>query len=321
MTILLIFAGMTLLSFAAVAVCMRPTSSQKVAKQRLMEISHSQVAIAGQVSAENLVTVPHQSESGKLEQMFRQYRFARHLSTLIVHAGKTHSVTSLISMSVGLAFTGGIVARLFVSALPLQAVAVLIAGALPYAKLRFQRSRRMKALNDALPATIDLMARALRAGHSMSSAIEVIAEQSAEPLASEFQQVAQQQKLGMPFRDAVLQLTERVPSKDLHFLVTAILVQKETGGDLTEILDRTVEIIRDRLRIEGEIKTYTAQGRMTGWILSILPIVMLIMINIVNPGYSQVLFQDPLGQKLLYAGGTLIIVGALTIRAIVNIEV
>jgi tight adherence protein B len=155
----------------------------------------------------------------------------------------------------------------------------------------------------------------------MSSAIEVIAEQSAEPLASEFQQVAQQQKLGMPFRDSVLQLTERIPSKDLHFVVTAILVQKETGGDLTEILDRTVEIIRERLRIEGEIKTYTAQGRLTGWILSGLPIVMLRVINMVNPGYSQVLFQDPLGQKLLYAAGTLIIIGGLTIRAIVTIEV
>jgi tight adherence protein B len=321
MTILLIFAGMTLLSFAAIAVFMRPTSSQKVAKQRLIEISHSQVAIAGQSSAEDLVTVPHQSESGKLEQMFHRYRFARRLSTSIAHAGKTYSVTSLISMSVGLAFAGGIVAHLFVSALPLEAATVLVGGALPYAKLRFQRSRRMKALNDALPATIDLMARALRAGHSMSSAIEVIAEQSAEPLASEFQQVAQQQKLGMPFRDAVLQLTDRIPSKDLHFVVTAILVQKETGGDLTEILDRTVEIIRERLRIEGEIKTYTAQGRLTGWILSGLPIVMLIVINMVNPGYSQVLFQDPLGQKLLYAAGTLIIIGGLTIRAIVTIEV
>jgi tight adherence protein B len=104
-------------------------------------------------------------------------------------------------------------------------------------------------------------------------------------------------------------------------VVTAILVQKETGGDLTEILDRTVEIIRERLRIEGEIKTYTAQGRLTGWILSGLPIVMLIVINMVNPGYSQVLFQDPLGQKLLYAAGTLIIIGGLTIRAIVTIEV
>src|SRR5260370_83168 len=175
MTILLIFAGMTLLSFAATAGSKNPPSPQNGAKQLLIEISHSQVAIAGQSSAEDLVTVPHQSESGKLEQMFHRYRFARRLSTSIAHAGKTYSVTSLISMSVGLAFAGGIVAHLFVSALPLEAATVLVGGALPYAKLRFQRSRPMKALNDPLPPPTDLMPRSFTPHHSMSSAIEVIA--------------------------------------------------------------------------------------------------------------------------------------------------
>ena len=124
-----------------------------------------------------------------------------------------------------------------------------------------------------------------------------------------------------PFRDALLQFGDRIPSKDLHFLITAILVQKETGGDLTEILDRTTRVIRDRVRIEGEIRTYTAQGRLTGWILGGLPVALLVILNIMTPGYSKVLFHDPVGQDLLYAGGVMIVIGGLIIRKIVNIQV
>jgi tight adherence protein B len=165
------------------------------------------------------------------------------------------------------------------------------------------------------------MARALRAGHSMNSSIEMIAEQSPEPLSSEFVQVFKQQRLGVHFRDALLQMGSRVPSRDLQFLITAILVQKETGGDITEILDRTAHVIRDRVRIEGEVRVRTAQGRLTGWILGLLPVIMLVLLNIVSPGYSSVLFHDPTGQKLLYTGGALIFLGGLVIRKIVNIQV
>jgi tight adherence protein B len=113
----------------------------------------------------------------------------------------------------------------------------------------------------------------------------------------------------------------RIPSRDLQFLITAILVQKETGGDLTEILDRAAHVIRDRIRIEGEVRTHTAQGRLTGWILGLLPVILLALLNIVSPGYSSVLFHDPTGQKMLYAGGALIVLGGLVIRKIVDVQV
>jgi tight adherence protein B len=112
-----------------------------------------------------------------------------------------------------------------------------------------------------------------------------------------------------------------VPSRDLQFLITAILVQKETGGDLTEILARASHVIRERVRIQGEVETRTAQGRLTGWILGLMPLVMLALINIISPGYSDILFHDPLGQDLLYAGAVLILVGAVIIRKIVNVQV
>lgn len=187
--------------------------------------------------------------------------------------------------------------------------------------LRIKRNRRVKAFNDALPDAIDLMARCLVAGHSVGSSIEMVGQQAPEPLAFEFVQVYQQQRLGLQFREALLQMGGRVPSRDLQFLITAILVQKETGGDLTEILARTSHVIRERIRIQGEVKTRTAQGRLTGWILGLLPVVMLVLINIISPGYSHVLFHDPIGQGLMYAGATLIAIGAFFIRRIVDIQV
>jgi tight adherence protein B len=202
-----------------------------------------------------------------------------------------------------------------------SAGAAVIGSLLPYFLLRFKRNRRVKAFNSQLPDAIDLMARSLIAGHSMGSSIELISGQSPEPLAGEFVQVFQQQRLGLHFRDALLQMGRRVPSRDLQFLITAILVQKETGGDLTEILDRASHVIRERVRIEGEVRTRTAQGRLTGWILALLPIVMLGLINLISPGYSSVLFHDPTGQRLLYLGAALIAIGALIIRKIVDVQV
>ncbi|HUD21370.1 MAG TPA: type II secretion system F family protein, partial [Acidobacteriaceae bacterium] len=189
---------------------------------------------------------------------------------------------------------------------------------MPFGVISFKRSRRLAAFNAALPDAIDMMGRAMRAGHSMVASINTVAEQSMEPVKSEFCEVFKQQNFGLPIRDALTQMLDRVPSQDLKVLVTGILVQKETGGNLAEILDRTAGVIRERLRIQGEIRTHTAQGRMTGWILCSLPIVMLILINFINPGYSDVLMNTQIGHLLIYIGLGLLITGAVVIRTIIN---
>ena len=163
-----------------------------------------------------------------------------------------------------------------------------------------------------------MLARALRAGHSVVGAMETLAENAQEPAASEFSEIFKQLNLGLPMRDALMQLLDRVPSSDLRVLVTAILVQKDTGGNLVEILDRTVFVIRERLRIQGEIQVQTAQGRLTGWILSALPVVMMVLLNLVNPGYSSILFHDPFGRKLMYVSLGMLLLGSLIIRHMVN---
>ena len=136
------------------------------------------------------------------------------------------------------------------------------------------RANRLKRFNQALPDALDLITRALRAGHSISAAIEIVGQEAVEPVRAEFREVSRRQNFGLPHREALLELASRVPSQDLQFVITAMLVQKETGGNLVDTLERTAAVVRDRMRIQGEVRTYTAQGRMTGYILGALPIIM-----------------------------------------------
>jgi tight adherence protein B len=314
---LITFVLALVLSFTIFMVAMRPAQSNRNLDQRLVAIREPARADDTTLDLEGTEI---QSYASRLGHILRNYQFSKSLQTMLVHANSASSVGGVVIASVGISLGCGLAGLVFLRAWPLVAAAAGLGAALPWGLLRFQRARRLKAFNAALPEAIDLMARALRAGHSVGSLMELVAEQTPEPLAGEFLRVHQQQKFGLRFRDALLQLGERMPSQDLRFLITAILVQRETGGDLTEILDRAAHVIRERLRIQGEVRTYTAQGRLTGWILSLLPVALLLLINLVTPGYSKILFNDPTGQKLLYTGAVLIAIGALTIRNIVDIK-
>jgi tight adherence protein B len=309
------------LSYSILMLGTRTTASSKAVQVRLAII---QRAIQAQKTGTNGVDIGVDEERNyaiRLGVFLQRYRFGKKLQVLLIHADSSMSLGGIVLACAGTALGCGLLGFLITHMLMVAGVATVFGAVIPYALLRRKRNRRLKAFNSALPDAIDLMARSLRTGHSMNPSIEMIAKQSPEPLSSEFLQVFKQQRLGLPFREALLQMGTRIPSKDLHFLITAILVQKETGGDLTEILDRTSHVIRDRVRIEGEVRTRTAQGRLTGWILSLLPVIMLVLINFVNPGYSAILFHDPTGQKMLYTGGALIILGGLIIRKIVDVQV
>ncbi len=309
------------ISFTILMRSMRATASSKSAQVRLTTIRHSIQAQKSGTSGAELEAAGEENFFVRLDILLERYPLGKKLKVLLLHADSGMSMSGIVLGSAGAALVCGLLGYVFTRMFLLAAAATVAGALIPYVLLRMKRDRRLKAFNTALPDAIDLMARALRAGHSMNSSIEMIAEQSPEPLASEFVQVFKQQRLGLHFREALMQMGSRIPSKDLQFLITAILVQKETGGDLTEILDRTTHVIRDRIRIQGEVRTHTAQGRMTGWILGLLPVIMLVLLNIASPGYSSVLFHDPTGQKLLYAGGVLIVLGGLVIRKIVDVQV
>lgn len=308
------------LSFSVFVLLLRPKASRS-ARKRLSIIQESVHPHSAGAHSSDLVISERQSTSARLTVFLHRYQFARSLKALLVQADSALNVGGACLLSSACAALCGLVLFLVVRNLALALIAAGAGACIPYYVFRFRRSRRLKHFNDCLPDAIDLMARSLRAGHAIGSAIEMVAEQMPEPLAFEFVQVYQQQRLGLQFREALAQMCERVPSRDLQFLVTAILVQKETGGDLTEILDRSCHVIRERVRIEGEVRTHTAQGRLTGWILSLLPVCLLVLMNLVSPGYSKLLFKDPVGQDLMYAGAALIVLGSVIIRKIVNVQV
>ena len=268
--------------------------------------------------AAQLLKATRTSKFGWLEEILERFQFSRKLQIRIMQAHSSTTVGTLILSSLGLSLIGYAIVWFFVPIALIDIAAAAALALLPFGLLSFKRSRRINAFNAVLAESIDMLARALRAGHSVIGALEILTQNVQEPAASEFGEVFKQQNIGMPLRDALMQLLDRVPSADLRVLVTAILVQKDTGGNLAEILDRTVAVIRDRLRIQGEIRVQTAQGRLTGWILSALPVVMLVLINLVNPGYSSVLLHDPTGHKLIYVSLGMLTVGALIIRHIVN---
>ena len=199
--------------------------------------------------------------------------------------------------------------------------AAVIAAFVPFAVISWKRSSRLGKFEEHLPEALDLLGRAVRAGHSFTTGLELIAQEASEPIASEFRATFEEQNLGLPLRDSLLNLTERVPIVDVQLLVTALLIQRDSGGNLAEILDELSRVIRDRFRIYREVKVKTAQGRLTAGILIAMPLIMLAAMGALNPSYIRVLFVDPTGQMMLFVAGSMQIFGSLILWRIVNIEV
>jgi tight adherence protein B len=197
----------------------------------------------------------------------------------------------------------------------------LIAAATPILVVVYKRRKRLQEFEKRFPEALDLLGRAVRAGHAFTTGIEMVSNDTAEPVGGEFRTTFEEQNFGLPLRDALLNMAQRVPLVDVRFFVTALLVQKETGGNLAELLDELARVIRERFRIRRDVQVKTAQGRLTAAILIVLPIAMLVMMRIVNPSYVRVLFEDPLGPKLLAGAAALQAVGSLILWKIVHIEV
>ena len=316
MSLFLAFSFMMLLIFAAIMFATKPTSEQKAMDKRFDELKARR-----QMAAEASGLLLAQADAGKyawIEDLVQNFSLSAQLQTLITQSDTNITLGKLLFLSVFAMMIVGTVAYAFLKQ-PVPALGAAAAALfLPFTFLKIKRGRRLDAFNNGLADAIDMMARSLRAGHSVVAALGIVAEQAVEPVKFEFNEVYKKQNYGLPLREAMMELLDRVPSQDLRVLVTGMMVQKESGGNLAEILDRIAFVIRERIRIFGEIRTHTAQGRLTGYILCGLPIVMLVLLNVINPGYSNVLFNTPTGHKLLYLGVGLLVAGGLTIRKIIN---
>ena len=198
---------------------------------------------------------------------------------------------------------------------------VLLGFFVPYAYASHMRSKRFQQFEEKFPEAIDTLARAVRAGHAFTTALEMIANEVSEPVAGEFRQLYEEQKFGLPVREALVNLVDRIPLVDVKFFVTAVMLQRETGGNLAEILDNLSYMIRERFKILRQVRVYTAQGRLTMMLLMGLPPTIVVTMLIMNPSFIRPLFADPIGHALLAAGITLQTVGYFVIRRIIQIQV
>lgn len=314
------FIGMLVVIFVVMIVMLRPTASEKTLEKRLRTIER--VSVGGiPDDATDLLRQEKLSDIPWLNEMMLEWGSLHRIQKLLDQAESDWTVGKLISISIILFVLGSWGASFRAPSIILALIVGLALGALPTLVILIKRGRRLRKFEELLPDTIDLMARALRAGHTISSSIEMVASEGSEPVASEFRRVFEQQNFGLPLREAMLGLAGRVPLPDVSFLVTAILVQKETGGNLAEVLDKTAVVIRERFRLRGQLRVYTAQGRLTGWILASLPFIMFVLLNIVNPAYMRILYTDPAGRTLIYAGVVLMVVGGWVIRKVIDIKV
>jgi tight adherence protein B len=314
------FFAVLLISFVVVTFATAPTRIDKTLQARLAAVTSDKVAgvSTSTLEASELLRKTASSRFDWIGQSISKYISMAVLQKWISQAALNTTASAVLVQTAAAAGIGFIVTMFFAPVLAAELGGAVLCSSLPWARVAFARYRRLRSFDKALPHAIDMMARSLRAGHSTAGAIEIMAEGAPEPARTEFSEVFRQQNFGLPLRDALMQLLDRVPSQDLRVLVTAIVVQRETGGNLVEVLDRSVHVIRERQRIQGEIRVQTAQGRLTGWILTLLPVVVMGLINVMDPGYSKPLLQDPFGHKLLILCGCLILAGALVINRIIN---
>lgn len=271
-------------------------------------------------SRDSVVRAAAKGEDGFMQVLAERIPQLWDLHHLLVQSGLNWTMEGFTTRVAAVGTVLGLVAFVAFRSPAIAGVAAVLGGAVPFLYVRWKKGKRIHQLDSQLPDAIDLIARAVRAGHPLSEGLRMASEEAPEPLASEFRVTFEEQKFGLPFEEALLGLGDRVEIVDVRILITAILVQREVGGNLTEILEQIAETMRARFTLKRQVRVYTAQGRMSGYTLAALPILVGTAIFLINPSYIRTLFQEPLGHGLLIGAGLLQGFGFLWIRRIVDVR-
>lgn len=317
MTLVLVFLLLLILLFAVLMYFLKPTSMEKAVEEQLASLDNTQSPGV----ARTTILKERAVRSNALDDLARLLPWSIEGTRLIKQAGLDWSFGTVTAVSAVAGVVAFWLASLFSSATPINAAIAAGAAVAPFIYLYIQREVRFRKFSALLPEAVDLMSRGLRAGHSISAVLEMVGNEIAEPIGAEFRALQGEQSLGLPIRESMANLVDRVPIDDLRFLATAILLQKESGGNLAQILDKTSMVIRERARLRGQLQIYTAQGRITGYILGAAPFLMFGIISMVNHDYEKTLFSDPFGLKMVYFGLGMMVIGILAIRKIIDIKV
>ena len=261
------------------------------------------------------------SSMPKFNRLLLRASWAGRLRRFTAQAGLNILPGKLILWSLVLGVGLYVIVPYFYSNQVVAIIAAAFGAVAPTVYVGFKRARRLQAFEKTFPEAVDLLGRAVRAGHAFTTGLEMVTTELPEPVAGEFKLVFDEQSFGLPLRDALTNLAERVPIVDVRFFVTALLIHKETGGNLAAILDDLASVIRDRFRLLREVRVRTAQGRLTAGILIALPPAMILLMRTINPDYVNVLFTDPIGPYMLGGAALLQVVGSIILWKVVNIHV
>ncbi len=259
------------------------------------------------------------SDISLFNRILRQLDITRKLKQWLEQSD-THIKVGTLVLTIALLMVFGLLFTWNSTNFLLRFLVVIGLGLIPILFILYRRSLRLRAFVRAFPDALDMMTSSLRAGHALNKAIQMVGLEAPDPIGVEFRKTFEETNLGLPMREALVNLTQRVNSIDLKLFITAVLLQRETGGNLAEILEKISYTIRERFKLMGQIRTYTAQGRMTMWVLGSMPVVFSLIINAINPDYFAPLLESPAGRKLLMAGAIMQILGFLVIRKIIRIK-
>ena len=271
--------------------------------------------------AKALLKTLNQGPLPALDRAFGETARGRSLAVWLEQSGTKTSVSSIMLMAVIAGLITGFLTATFTRA-PISMIAGFALGAsVPFLVLRVKRGRRLRSFEEQFPEALDLISRALKAGHAFATGLKMVADEMPEPVGPEFRKTFDEQNFGLPLKDALENLTVRVPLLDVRFFSTAVLIQRETGGNLSEILDNLAHVVRERFKILRQVRVYTAHGRLTGYVLLALPAFLSIALMFINPEHMNLLFRERMGQMMLMAAIVMQTFGFLWIKKIVKIEV
>ena len=319
---LLLFLGVLGLLLSLSYFLLDVSTSKKQMRARLEAVTQvSSTGEAGSEIDELLLRKEVLSKIPRLNKMLRDFSVLRKLNLFLQQGGMETTVATLLSLSLLLGVVSYLISFLLHMPQPLCLVAAVMVAAIPFIVVAYKRGRRLYKFEELFPDSMDMLGRAVRAGHAFTTGLELIANEMPEPIAAEFRTTFEQQNLGLPLRDALGNLAVRIPLPDVRIFVSALQIQRESGGNLAEILDNLAMVVRERFKLMRQVRVYTSEGRLSLYILSAMPPIAAIVFFLMKPSYMMRLFTDPLGQKMVFAAVTMQVIGYLIIKKIVTLKV
>jgi tight adherence protein B len=316
---IIVFAAVAAGAFAIFSLMDERNSRARVMRERLSTVEKAAQAQPSKDLA--LLRDEMLSKIPAFDTLLRRSERVSDLQSMLVQGDLNMRAGNLLMLCAVSAFVVGLIIFFVSNSLQFVLVGIIVGAVAPYSYASYRRSKRFQKFEELFPEAIDTLARAVRAGHAFTTALEMIAGETSEPVATEFRKLFEEQKFGLPVRDALINLTERIPLVDVKFFVTAVMLQRETGGNLAEILDNLSYVIRERFKILRQVRVFTAQGRLTMMLLMGMPPIIVLAMTLMNPQFIRPLFYDPIGHALIVGGITLQTIGYFVIRKIIRIQV